>query len=123
MLGELDTFLLPSNTRTVDAVNELKLGAELNVFTPANVCVVVFIRPGTVPEADCMIRFVLEILAPLALGEPSESIVPIVVTPPPPVVAIVIFDPLGVTLIPVPATRVSAPVRLFRLETPDPPPL
>lgn len=37
-----------------------------------------------------------------------------------PVLEIVILEPLGVIVMPVPATRVSAPVRLLRLDTPPP---
>ena len=48
----------------------------LKILLPANVCVVVLTRPGTVADALCRIRTPEFATAPFAAGDPSESIVP-----------------------------------------------
>lgn len=61
---------------------------------------------------------------PVTLNKPVESARPTDVTVPPgPVFAIVRVEPEGVIEIPVPAAKVSAPVRVFKLVTPPEPEL
>jgi hypothetical protein len=58
---------------------------------------------------------------PVILNNPVESANPTLVTVPElaPLLVIVILEPLGVIVIPVPPIKVRAPVKLFRLDTPE----
>ena len=56
--------------------------APLNVLSPDKVCVVLFTRPGTVAEADCINSVPVAMLAPLAAA-PFESMVPTTDAPAP----------------------------------------
>jgi hypothetical protein len=55
----------------------------------------------------------------MGVVDPSAALTLVTVPDPAPVVAIVMFCPEGVTEIPVPATRVMAPVSPFRDVTAD----
>jgi hypothetical protein len=80
-----------------------------------------FKTPVTVVES--VIAGVVDAFATVPASPFAETTETVVTEPPPlPVAVNVIFDPDGVIVIPLPATRVRAPVKLFKLETPPPDP-
>jgi hypothetical protein len=76
------------------------------------------------------VKLVERVIAGVVVGLVIENEKPLALTPltfvtvpaPEPVAAIVIFEPEGVIVIPVPGTKVRAPVKELRLVTPPPPP-